>query len=131
MSEKTDQQREAERLQKYNQSVKAEIDKAVLACTQSHEGRALLWWLLEQGRVNTQPFSRDPYTAAFNCGELNVGNQVLARIIEVNPEGYLTMMKEKQVERTSIYNASDDRADRPVIAGAFDGIAADVPERDD
>jgi hypothetical protein len=78
----------------------AAIDAALNALLQHAHGRKTLWWLLQIGQVGQQPFSTDPYRTAFECGQLNVGQQVLARIISVSPEGYMNMMKEQADERT-------------------------------
>lgn len=86
----------------YQKRVNGEIDAAISACLNTSNGRRLLWWILELGHINQQPFTSNALSTAFQCGELNVGNQVLARIMEVNPDGYLTMMKEKALERTAL-----------------------------
>lgn len=59
------------------------------------EMREALWWLLQVSHVNQQPFGTDPYQTAFACGELNVGNRLLARIIETEPTAYITMQLEQ------------------------------------
>ena len=117
------------RLKSYSRNTAAEIDAAIGECLATHKGRALLWWLLEIGRVGTQPFAGIEGKTAFNCGELNVGNQVLARITEVGPDGYLTMMKEKQNERNALSNPDTDpgTSGQP---GAFDSIAAEPDSGD-
>ena len=78
------------------------VDNAIAALFSDGGGRKFLWWLLELGKVGGQPFTGGAETTAFNCGELNVGNQILARLIEVSPEGYITSMKENA-------NATRDR----------------------
>lgn len=120
MVKKTDEQKA---LEKYNANLSAEVEKTIQELTQSHPGRAFLWWLLQLGRVNIQPFSSSPEKTAFNCGELNVGNQILAKIIEVTPEGYLTMMKEKQNERNTLN--TDSVAGTRSVPGAYDDAAAE------
>lgn len=62
-------------------------------------GRKYLWWLLQIGKVGMQPFATDPYVSAFNSGALNVGQQILAHLTEIAPDGYLQMMKENSDER--------------------------------
>jgi hypothetical protein len=74
------------------------INSAVSAAISSREGRKFLWWLLEIGRVGTQPFTTNALNTAFGCGELNVGQRILDRIVSNFPEGYLTMMKENNDE---------------------------------
>ncbi len=94
------------------------IDSAIAAAVGTREGRKLLWWLLTIGRVGTQPFSTNALNTAFACGELNVGQMILDRIISVSPEGYLSMMQEnndEHKERDALLNmdhqADDARAD--------------------
>lgn len=82
-------QRQKERIRQ------AEIDQAVKNLLATPNGRDYLWWLLQIGRVNTQPFAPNALNTAFNCGELNVGNQILAHIISVDPAGYVRMQQEK------------------------------------
>lgn len=79
---------------------KAAVDKACLDLLSTREGRHYLWWLLRVGRIGAQPFSNNALATSFACGELNVGQQILAHIIEVNPAGYAQMIQEK---------ADDDR----------------------
>jgi hypothetical protein len=77
----------------------AKIESAVSKAIADPEGRKFLWWLLEIGRIGMQPFASNALNTAFACGELNVGQRILDRIISVSPEGYLTMMKESESER--------------------------------
>jgi hypothetical protein len=75
------------------------IESAVSKFITDAEGRKFLWWLLEIGRIGGQPYSGNALNTAFNCGELNVGQRILDRIISVSPDGYLKMMKENEDER--------------------------------
>lgn len=77
----------------------ARIDSAVSKAIVDAEGRKFLWWLLEIGRIGMQPFAGNALNTAFACGELNIGQRILDRIISVSPEGYLTMMQENNDER--------------------------------
>jgi hypothetical protein len=93
------------------------IESAVSQAIASAEGRKFLWWLLEVGRIGMQPYSDNALNTAFSCGELNVGQQILDRIISVSPEGYLQMMRENNDERKErdallqLDGAVDDQAD--------------------
>jgi hypothetical protein len=97
------------------------IDSAVSKSIVDPEGRKFLWWLLEIGRVGLQPYANNALNTAFNCGEMNVGQRILDRIISVAPEGYLQMMKENNDEvreRTAELDHDregtlDDSADEP------------------
>lgn len=85
--------RQAKQLEK---NVDADIDEFIAAALTTRQGRRFFWWLLQIGKVGLQPFSGNALTTAFQCGELNVGQQIQARIIEVDPEGFITLQKEKQ-----------------------------------
>lgn len=104
---------EQERLKhKWQEQDNAEIDAAIGALLQHGGGRRYLWWLLQVGRVGTQPYSQHALNTAFACGELNVGQQILERITSVSPEGYVTMMKEQADERRNRTTELRDAADR-------------------
>lgn len=81
-----------------------EIDEAVRALLSVPRGRKYLWWLLTIGKIGTQPFAPNALNTSFNCGELNVGNQILSHIISVDPAGYVRMMQE-QAENVRSSNA--------------------------
>ena len=94
----------------YERQRKLRIDGCVAALLSHRDGREYLYWLLEMGQIGHQPFTANALTTAFNCGSLNIGQQILAHIIEVAPDGYLKMLKEKQEEQdggTSPNNGRD------------------------
>lgn len=98
-----------------------QVDKALSSLLVTSEGRKYLWWLLEIGRVGQQPFTANALTMSFNCGELNVGQQVLDRIIQVDPAGYVRMMQEQ----------ADERRDRDnQLAAGSDASGRDDPASD-
>jgi len=85
------------RLQKKIEDEERQLqDKALNALLSTYEGRRLFWWMLEEAGIGGQPFTPDPHTTAFRCGELNVGNKILSRLFEVYPEAYVTMQKENE-----------------------------------
>lgn len=84
--------------EKQDQTDREDAIRALLATV---KGRRFIWWLLEVGKEGIQPFTANALTTAFNCGELNVGKQILAQVIEIDPEGYLRLLKERQDERTN------------------------------
>ncbi len=97
-----------------------DIDSAIEALLQVPNGRRFLWWLLSIGKVGGQPFSPDAAVTAFNCGELNIGNQIMARLMSTSPDLYTAMTKEMLNERNdrdrelataSDRDADDDRGD--------------------
>jgi hypothetical protein len=77
------------------------IDNGLRSLLSSREGRAFIWWLLQQGRAQDQPFRADPYLTAFACGELNVGQKILARVTSVDPGAYVKMQQEQLNEHDS------------------------------
>lgn len=100
-NEKTEYRKE-QRREKLRQ---ANIDASIKLLLREAEGRDFIWWLLEISKVNHQPFAVNAMTTAFQCGELNVGNQLYHRILETDPDGYLTMLKEINRERQDRDNA--------------------------
>lgn len=107
-----------ERFQNEDELARADALRALVGTAY---GRKYLWWLLQIGKVGMQPMtSADPTLTAFNCGALNVGQQILAHLTEISPDGYLQMMKENADERSrrnTELNASDtsgaDSGDEP------------------
>jgi hypothetical protein len=97
--------------QRWLKEDEAKIDSAVSKAIADSEGRKFLWWLLEIGRIGNQPYSGNALNTAFACGELNVGQRILDRIISVSPEGYLTMMKESNDECKERDKLLDNSAD--------------------
>lgn len=108
---------EVERIKRrWEKGDNADIDSAITALLGAANGRRFLWWLLAVGKVGNQPFTGDLASTAFACGELNVGNQIMSRLMAVDPEGYTSMMKEQLNERndrdTELGSASDRDAGR-------------------
>lgn len=129
MSEK-EQEALARRKVKYDETISREIDAFLTEAFKSHAGRATIWWLLELGRVNTQPFRGQPDKTAFACGELNVGNRILSRVVSLNPDGYVNMLKEKDRERRELINPAEHHS-APGEPGGYSSAAADNPSLND
>lgn len=95
---------------------KTDIDAAIATLLSAPQGHKFLWWVLQVGKVAAQPFSPGaPDVTAFNCGELNVGNQIMLRLMEANPDGYTNMQKEMlnaRAARDAELNAASDAAER-------------------
>lgn len=82
----------------------------------SESGRRWIANLLELCHPYQTPFSRDPIAMAFNCGEQNIGLQLIADLHKVSPDLYLIMMKENSNERRDSSPGTDnDRADRNAV----------------
>ena len=95
-----------------------DIDDAIAALAQHSNGRQFLWWLLQIGQVGRQPFTANALTTAFQCGELDVGNKILARIISVDPAIYVRMQQEQQANYDRAINANN--ADNASVTGNDD-----------
>lgn len=94
-----------------------EIDEACKALLSVPRGRKYLWWLLQIGRVGTQPFAVNALQTSFACGELNVGNQILAHIISVDPAGYVRMMQEQADGQRPNSDTNSDESNRDADDG--------------
>lgn len=74
---------------------------AVMSLMRSRYGRKYLWRLLEIGKVGINPYNPDPSAMAFGCGELNVGQQLLAHMLEVDTSIFATLQQEHLNEHRS------------------------------
>lgn len=101
------------RAEKFMKEDKREIDNAAHTLLSSNSGREYLWWLLSISRIGQNAHTNNALSTAFNCGEQNIGQQILAHILEINPAGYVQMMREQQEKDDRRTNRSDGRsADR-------------------
>jgi hypothetical protein len=122
-----------ERLKKRFQTEDEDAINAALGALLQHQhGKKLLWWLLRIGKIGMQPFAGNALNTSFNCGELNVGQQVLDRITSVSPEGYLNMMKEMADERTRRDSAlADARTNSGAESDTYADSGADTDSEPD
>lgn len=100
----------------------SQIDKAILKLAETVEGRKFLWWLLQVGKVGTQPFAANALNMSFNCGELNVGNTILSRITSVDSAVYVRMQQENENEYRTL-DARFDASGYPIDTGDDPGSA--------
>lgn len=110
MNEKT----ERKRMAKYAEQDNLAIQQAIRDCLASYPGRKFLWHLLTIGKIGIQPFTGNALNTSFACGELNVGQRILADIMDVNPMAYGQLMQEQIDEhraRTDTDTDSDTGAD--------------------
>lgn len=70
------------------------VDNGLRDALDSIAGREFIWWLLRLCGMGTLPMGKDQFETYFHLGELNVGQQLLARIAEINPLAYALMQKE-------------------------------------
>jgi hypothetical protein len=92
---------------------KLRLDDFVRASMGLPQGREFFYWLLEMCQVGRNPFTANALTTSFQCGEMNVGQQIQAHIIEVAPADFLRMLQEKQEEQSDDRTDSDDSGDSP------------------
>ncbi len=103
-----------QKLTNFETQDRTEIDSAVKSLLEHVNGRKFLWWVLEQGKIAGNPFTNNALSTSFACGEMNVAQKVLDRIISVNPGGYAQMVQEKADERNrrdSLLDRRDDGRD--------------------
>jgi hypothetical protein len=68
----------------------------VKAAMSHPEGRAWFYDLLVRCKVIATPFRENPYETAFNCGQQNIGLQILSDIQAAAPQGYNQMVQENK-----------------------------------
>jgi hypothetical protein len=98
------------------------LQHAVESLIATYEGRRYLHWLLQIGRaLGENPFTGQALSTSFACGEQNVGQQIMGHLLEVSPEGFMTVLKEGHARAT----------EQPPVAGGEQHAAqfyADDPE---
>jgi hypothetical protein len=99
------------RLELVEKNRKAQLDEYVKVSMNLPQGRTFFFWLLELAGIGQNPFTANALTTSFKCGELNIGQQILAQIIEVAPADYLKMLREKEEERINANGSSTDNRD--------------------
>lgn len=112
--------RYARELKKYEALDNAEINEAIREALTSPRGKKLLWWLLEIGGYGRNPFSTDALIMAMQCGEMNSGAALMARLIEVNPLGFAEMQLERKAESDRRDTAARNIAGGNDLFGAGD-----------
>jgi hypothetical protein len=83
-----------------------EVDEFLKQMLSLPQGRRYFWNLLGSCGIGHNPFRTDPVSMAFTCGEMNVGQRILADIVRVAPERYVEMMGE-QNDRRNLDTGSD------------------------
>jgi hypothetical protein len=101
-----DEKRRFRKLQLQSRLRKSRLDDFVKAAFTTQQGREYFYFLLEISGIGKNPFTANALTTSFSCGELNVGQQIQAHIIEVAPDGYLQMLKEREEERLNAERSS-------------------------
>lgn len=104
------QRRDAKKAKLLAKKEKVELDLAVQGLLGTGQGRRYLYWLLEMtGAIGVNPFTGDAFTTAFRCGEQNVGQRIMAHVIEVSAVGFTTMLTEREAERQSQAQEQEQR----------------------
>lgn len=70
------------------------LREALTGIMQTPSGRSWIKSVLDRCRPYQTPFSPDPIRTAFNCGEANIGLQLIAELHAASSDLYLQMMKE-------------------------------------
>ena len=97
------------KLQNVARRRKLALDEYMRASLSVPQGRDFMYWLLEIAKIGQNPFTANALTTSFNCGELNIGQQIQAHMIEVAPADYLKMLQEKEDERLNDRSDTSDR----------------------
>lgn len=99
-----------------------EIQEAYRKLMSSKAGRKLLGHFLEISKFMQQPFNGQALTTAFACGEQNVGKRILADMLEIDPDSFVKLIKERN---------DADRTRSNALAAAHAGNAPDTGSYDD
>jgi len=111
-------------LEKFAAFDAAQIDETLRYLLADEGGQRLLWWLLEIGKsIGVQPYTANSDYTIFQCGEMNVGMQILARITDAHPVGFAEM----QIKRK---NEDEWRNTRASELASGNDLYSDVREPD-
>lgn len=101
-----------------------ELANAIVAMLGHKETRRYIYWLLEiTHSIHQNPYRGNFGDTAFACGEQNIGQMVLAHLIECAPEGYLTLLKERSDERSTRQSELES-----IRSGQFDREPTDAAD---
>jgi hypothetical protein len=82
-----------EKLQRERGRSKEDFIRASLG---TREGRIWFWDLLDECGVFRNPWTANALVTAHACGEMNVGQKVLAEVVRIVPDYFSTMLKENE-----------------------------------
>ena len=103
-----DKRKELRKLRAVEKRIDTQTDTATSALLHSPDGRAFIWWILGITHYGLTPWTTNALTTSFKCGEHNIGQQLLARMTSVDPEGFLSLLKEKNDERSETSRTDPD-----------------------
>lgn len=75
-------------------------------------GRRVLWRLMARTGVFRNPFHTSGSVMAFKAGEQNVGQEILAQLMEHAPDAFTKMMKESAEEERRALDRTDNTQGR-------------------
>lgn len=107
--EKADQIR-FNKLKLVEKAKRLRLDNFIVAAMGTSQGREYFYWLMEIAHIGRNPFTANALSTSFECGELNIGQQVQAHIMDVAPGLYLQMIQDKQEEILNV-NRTDTNTD--------------------
>lgn len=84
--------------QRWAEEDRLEIESQISRNLSTPEGRKFLYYLLSLGKIGQNPFTPNALAMSFACGELNVGQRILADILIVAPDAWALMQKEANDE---------------------------------
>lgn len=70
------------------------------------QGREFFYWLLSITALKANPFTTNALAMSFNCGQMNVGQQIEGLLTTLSPENYLLMLKEQEDARRELDRAA-------------------------
>lgn len=99
----------------------AQRTKFVQVAMGTTEGKEYFRWLLEITKIGHQPFVPNALAMSFNCGELNIGQQIMGHFMDASPEGFIGLLKENADERSPSGDpdAADTGDDDPGASDLF------------
>lgn len=93
-----------------------EENRGLANFTSTPEGRQALWWLLGACGTFTNPFDGNALNTAFASGQQSVGQLILARLGEADPQAFIT--------------ATGENYDRTIARDSARRIAGRSPDDD-
>lgn len=94
----------AETVSEYQARIARREKEDLISLLKLPHGRRFFWKMLKDCHILELPFVEGcPDSTAFNCGQINVGNRLLARIIEVRPEALIEMQKFAKEEEENVH----------------------------
>lgn len=91
--------RRKRRLDKLEREQRANRVQFLRAALSHKQGRDFFYWLLGITGLKANPFAANALSTSFNCGSMNVGQQVELALIEADSKLYLEMLKEQEDAR--------------------------------